>query len=80
MPALEEFWLTDGKIADWKEVDKLQTFSRTMKTVYLERNPIEQDKRYRDKIFMSLPFVEQIDSWPVVNRDNLEADRAIHRR
>lgn len=80
MPLLEEFWLTDGSIDDWHEVTKLRCFEATLHTVYLERNPIEQDKRYRDKVYMELPFVRQIDSWPVVNKGNLEADRAIHRR
>lgn len=80
MPTLEEFWLTDGKISSWLEVDKLQQFANSLTTVYLERNPIEQDKRYRDKVFLALPFLSQIDSWPIVNKGNLEADRAIHRR
>ena len=80
MPVLEEFWLTDGKVDDWSEVDKLKPFSSTLRTVYLERNPIESDKRYRDKVYLALPFVTQIDSWPVVNKSNPEADRAIHRR
>ncbi|AAZ11174.1 protein phosphatase 1, regulatory subunit, putative [Trypanosoma equiperdum] len=75
MPKLEEFWLTDGNIADWEEVGKLSGFTSTLKTVYLERNPIEEDKRYRDKVYMYLPFLVQIDSWPIVNKGNLEADR-----
>lgn len=80
MPRLEEFWLTDGKISDWEEVSKFAGFCATLRTVYFERNPIEQDKRYRDKIYMELPFLAQIDSWPIVNKGNVEADRAIHRR
>lgn len=80
MPVLEEFWLTDGKLDQWAEVDKLVHFRQTLRTVYLERNPIEGDKRYRDKVYLALPFVTQIDSWPVVNKSNPEADRAIHRR
>ena len=79
-PQLEEFWMSDGRLSDWKEVDKLRCFQETLGTVYLERNPIEQDKRYRDKVYMALPFLHQIDSWPVVNKGNVEADRAIHRR
>ncbi|KPA73368.1 Protein phosphatase type 1 regulator-like protein [Leptomonas pyrrhocoris] len=80
MPELEEFWLTDGKINDWAEVRKFNAFEGTLRTIYVERNPIEQDKRYRDKVYMYLPFVTQIDSWPVLNKDNLEADRTIQRR
>lgn len=80
MPELEEFWLTDGKINDWAEIRKLSGFEKTLRTIYVERNPIEQDKRYRDKVYMYLPFVTQIDSWPVLNKDNLEADRTIQRR
>lgn len=79
MPILEEFWLTDGKVDSWGEVDKFAAFKDTMTVVYLERNPIEQDKRYRDKVFLALPFIKQIDSWPVINKNNLEGDRAIHR-
>ena len=79
-PTLEEFWLTDGKVDQWSEIDKLASFRETLRTVYLERNPIESDKRYRDKVYLALPFLTQIDSWPVVNKGNLEADRAIHRR
>jgi protein phosphatase 1 regulatory subunit 7 len=80
MPELQEFWLTDGKINDWAEVRKFSVFEKTLRTIYVERNPIEQDKRYRDKVYMYLPFVTQIDSWPVLNKDNLEADRTIQRR
>ncbi|EKF38917.1 protein phosphatase 1, regulatory subunit, putative [Trypanosoma cruzi marinkellei] len=75
MPQLIEFWLTDGKIEKWDELGKLIGFKNTLRTVYLERNPIEEDKRYRDKVYMQLPFLEQIDSWPIVNKGNLEADR-----
>ncbi|ESL07182.1 protein phosphatase 1, regulatory subunit [Trypanosoma rangeli SC58] len=75
MPFLVEFWLTDGKVENWDEVGKLSGFKNSLKTVYLERNPIEEDKRYRDKVYMYLPFLEQIDSWPIVNKGNLEADR-----
>ncbi|KPI83036.1 protein phosphatase type 1 regulator-like protein [Leptomonas seymouri] len=80
MPELQEFWLTDGKIHDWAEVGKFSVFEKTLRTIYVERNPIEQDKRYRDKVYMYLPFVTYIDSWEVLNRDNLEADRAIQRK
>ncbi|KAK7197869.1 protein phosphatase type 1 regulator-like protein [Novymonas esmeraldas] len=80
MPELQEFWLTDGNINDWGEVKKFSGFEGTLRTIYVERNPIEQDKRYRDKVYMNLPFVTQIDSWPVLNKDNLEADRMIQRR
>ncbi|RNF13535.1 protein phosphatase 1, regulatory subunit [Trypanosoma conorhini] len=75
MPLLAEFWLTDGKIENWDEVGKLSGFKDNLRTVYLERNPIEEDKRYRDKVYMYLPFLEQIDSWPIVNKEDLEADR-----
>lgn len=80
LPRLREFWLTDGKIDKWEEVSKLASFSETLRTAYLERNPIEQDKRYRDKVYLHLPFLTQIDSWEVVNKGNLEADRKIERK
>ena len=78
-PLLREFWLSDGKIANWSEVDKLREFERTLDTVYLERNPIEEDKRYRAKIYEALPFLVQIDSWPVVNKNNPDLDRQVRK-
>uniref|UniRef100_A0A7S1MTT3 Protein phosphatase 1 regulatory subunit 7 n=1 Tax=Neobodo designis TaxID=312471 RepID=A0A7S1MTT3_NEODS len=79
-PELEEFWLTDGKIENWNEIKAVfEPFASTLRTIYLERNPIERDKRYRNKVLLALPFVDQIDSWPVVNRDDPEQDRAIRR-
>lgn len=80
LPCLSEFWLTDGKVRDWTEVDKFKVFEDTLRTLYLERNPIEEDHRYRDKVYRALPFLTQIDSWPIVNKDNVEADRSIQRR
>ena len=79
-PKLDEFWITDAGLSDWRELELvLAPFKDTLRTVYLERTPLERDRRYRDRVFQALPFVTQIDSWPVVNRDNLEADRAIRR-
>lgn len=80
MPLMDEFWLTDGKIKDWKEVEKFKPFHATLRTIYLERNPIEEHIRYRDVVYQHLPFITQIDSWPIVNKGNLEADRSIQRR
>lgn len=80
MPDLNEFWLTDGTIKDWKEVEKFKPFEATLRTLYLERNPIEDHIRYRDLVYQHLPFLTQIDSWPIVNKDNVEADRVIERR
>ena len=79
-PHLEEFWLTDGGLSSWQELEQvLRPFANSLQTVYLERNPLEKDRRYRDRVYQALPFVTQIDSWPVHNRGNLEGDRAIHR-
>lgn len=80
MPELQEFWLTDGAVKDWKEVEKFKPFHKTLRTLYMERNPIEGHIRYRDLVYQHLPFLTQIDSWPIVNKGNLEADRTIQRR
>jgi protein phosphatase 1 regulatory subunit 7 len=75
VPSLTEFWLTDGKVADWAELKRLQCHPK-LTTVYLERNPIEtSDKRYRNKVYHALPTLVQIDSWPIVNKQDPEADR-----
>lgn len=80
MPELLEFWITDARIKEWDEVAKFKPFEATLRTIYLERNPIEDHARYRDVVYQNLPFLTQIDSWPIVNKGNLEADRTIQRR
>ena len=56
--------MNDCKVSNWKEVDVLTPIS-TLRTVYLERNPIYADTMYRKKIMMTLPQVTQIDAIPV---------------
>ena len=58
LPVLEEFWCTDARIANWKEVEKLEKMT-TLRTVYLERNPVE-DARYRHKLAMLLPSLTEV--------------------
>eukprot|EP01062_Namystynia_karyoxenos_P017647 TRINITY_DN16523_c0_g1_i1.p1 TRINITY_DN16523_c0_g1~~TRINITY_DN16523_c0_g1_i1.p1 ORF type:complete len:548 (+),score=175.19 TRINITY_DN16523_c0_g1_i1:82-1725(+) len=65
--SLTELWITDARVADWKEVEKLRGME-SLRTLYLERNPVE-DARYRHRLAMLLPQLVEIDSWPVVRRD-----------
>jgi protein phosphatase 1 regulatory subunit 7 len=57
---LEDLWMNDCKIEDWKEVEKL-TGRPQLRTVYLERNPIYKDKMYRKKIILTCPQLTQIE-------------------
>lgn len=61
---IEDLWMNDCKIANWKEIDILRDVP-TLRTVYLERNPIYTDTMYRKKIMITLPQATQIDAIPV---------------
>lgn len=60
---LEDLWINDNKITDWKEVDKLAKIP-SLSTIYLERNPIYKDDMtgYRRKVMLALEQVKQIDA------------------
>lgn len=54
------FQLNDNQISDWKNVENLRALS--LKTIYLERNPIAKDPAYRRKLMLILPTLIQIDA------------------
>ena len=58
LPVIEELWCTDARIANWREVEKLEKM-KTLQTIYLERNPVE-DARYRHKLAMLLPNIKEV--------------------
>lgn len=64
---LQELWVTDARISDWREIAKLESM-KSLRTLYMERNPLE-DVRYRHKLATLLPQLTEIDSWSVVRRD-----------
>jgi len=61
LACLEEFWLNDNLVESWTELNGLSKAPR-LATVYLERNPIQQDVNYRRKIKLALPSLTQIDA------------------
>ncbi|KAL5013509.1 hypothetical protein ScPMuIL_007779 [Solemya velum] len=65
---LEEFWFNDNKLDVWDDVEQLASL-KTLRTVYLERNPIwydpcgeTSDPSYRRKVLIALPGLEQLDA------------------
>ena len=54
MNNIEDLWMNDCSLADWKEIEVLRTV-QTLRTVYFERNPFYKDTMYRKKIMMTLP-------------------------
>lgn len=58
---LEELWCNDNQIADWKNVEVLSK-SPSLKTLYLERNPLQKDPMYRKKLMLIAANLEQIDA------------------
>lgn len=58
---LEEFWFNDNQLEDWSQLNHLSKCQK-LSTVYLERNPIQNDVNYRRKIKLVLPSLTQIDA------------------
>jgi len=58
---LEEFWINDNNISDWKCIDELK-HNPSIETVYLERNPIAKDVQYRKKLKLAIPWLKKIDA------------------
>ena len=51
---IEDLWINDCQVEDWKEVDTCKVMTK-LSTIYLERNPIYRDQMYRKKVMMTLP-------------------------
>lgn len=58
---LEELWLGENSIESLSFIDNI-SHMKCLKTIYLERNPIENDKNYRQKILSSFPGLRQLDA------------------
>lgn len=58
---MQEFWINDNQINDWKCLDNLKD-NEKLETVYLERNPIASDVQYRKKIMLTIPWLQKIDA------------------
>lgn len=61
---LEEFWASDNQVATLNDLERELGGTKTLSTIYLERNPCERDDPtgYRRKIMLALPQVQQIDA------------------
>lgn len=61
---IEDLWLNDNKIENFGDAEKLLPLSGTLRTLYLERNPLAKDFEYRMKLEVLLPELDQIDAVP----------------
>ena len=60
---LTDLWLNYNKLKhydDFKEVEKIKD---SLKTIYLQNNPVSMNPNYRQKIIELVPNIEQIDSF-----------------
>lgn len=60
---LEEFWFNNNLVESFSEAELLTKLTN-LKTVYLEGNPMANDKDYRKKMLDLLPHLEQLDALP----------------
>uniref|UniRef100_A0A1A9V180 U2A'/phosphoprotein 32 family A C-terminal domain-containing protein n=1 Tax=Glossina austeni TaxID=7395 RepID=A0A1A9V180_GLOAU len=58
---LEELWLSNNSIDNWKNMKVLKE-NKTLKTVYLEHNPVADEAMYRLKLRDIAPWLEKIDA------------------
>lgn len=67
LSVLEDLWLNDNKIESFSEADRLVPLRASLRTLYLERNPLAKDFEYRKKLEALLPELDQIDAVPTTN-------------
>lgn len=67
LTALEDLWLNDNQIAHLSDVERLVPLRASLRTLYLERNPLAKDFEYRKKLEALLPELDQIDAVPTTN-------------
>lgn len=60
-PPSFDLQMNDNQIDNWSDLDELKN-TKSLETVYLERNPLQKDPQYRRKIMLALPSVRQIDA------------------
>lgn len=61
---LEDLWLNDNKITTFQDAQQLIPLGASLRTLYLERNPLASDFEYRKKMEAMLPELDQIDAVP----------------
>lgn len=48
-------------VSDWSNIDHLKN-NKNIATIYLTKNPIEEDPAYRRKLKLMIPSLKQIDA------------------
>lgn len=64
LTALEDLWLNDNRIERFDDAERLLPLRASLRTLYLERNPLAKDFEYRMKLEALLPELDQIDAVP----------------
>jgi protein phosphatase 1 regulatory subunit 7 len=62
LTSLDELWLSGNKIASFADVACLTSLGKSLDTIYLEYNPLQEDPLYRKRIAELLPSLSQIDA------------------
>jgi protein phosphatase 1 regulatory subunit 7 len=66
---LEEFWMNDNLIETFETIkSELIPLEKTLKTIYLERNPVANEYLYRKTLANMLPSLRQIDASRIPGR------------
>ncbi len=59
---LEDFWVNDNQVEDWRNLEAVLGKLPALQTLYLERNPVAADPMYRKKLMLIAPKLRQIDA------------------
>ncbi len=72
--ALQELWLNDNQIADTNSFQRLKEFLPNLKTIYMERNPVQTEcpLDYRTQLRSNVPdSVTQIDATMISSEEQI---------
>lgn len=64
LACLEDLWCNDNQLADWSNVTESLSAIASLRTVYLENNPVHTEDRgaYRRKMLLAVPQLAQLDA------------------
>jgi len=59
---LEEFWFNDNQVESWEDLESQLVPITTLRTLYLEGNPLSKHGQYRQRIIHMFTALEQLDA------------------
>lgn len=62
---LDELWVNNNQISDWKSLEYLGSTLKNLNNIYLAGNPVYQKgQAFKDKLKQTVPCLKQLEGSP----------------